>query len=229
MLPCRNHWVARTQDLWRDIAESGPRSHRGRYSLPSWISIRWRRLGHCRSHSWRYTPVERLGQWPVLSWLRHSRRPICQVFNPLSQKPIFFVYIPTTEFDIWSVVCSEFGMAAFPDLRTIDYWSQGQDNKLRYSQSKLMAQHNKAGSHEKRFSIHMNENFKLTNDFETWVTIWIILTVLKAHFTHCFLFVQPCVPYTDLAVRCPRMGLSGLEKGLERQREGVCKWSMDEI
>ncbi|TDL19227.1 glycoside hydrolase [Rickenella mellea] len=60
---------------------------------------------------------------------------------------------------------SEFGMPSMPDLRTIDYWLDG-DTKQRFSQSKLMAQHNKAGSHERRFAVVMNENFRLTEDFE---------------------------------------------------------------
>lgn len=62
-------------------------------------------------------------------------------------------------------LCSEFGIPSMPDLRTIDHWMDGND-KERYSNSKLMAQHCKAGSHETRFAILLNENFKLTGDFE---------------------------------------------------------------
>jgi beta-mannosidase len=29
-----------------------------------------------------------------------------------------------------------------------------------------MQQHNKAGSHERRFAVLMNENFRITEDFE---------------------------------------------------------------
>ena len=53
-----------------------------------------------------------------------------------------------------------------PDMRTIEYWLDG-DDKERYAQSKLMAQHNKAGSHERRFAVLMNEMFRLTGDFAT--------------------------------------------------------------
>ncbi|KZV98784.1 glycoside hydrolase family 2 protein, partial [Exidia glandulosa HHB12029] len=63
---------------------------------------------------------------------------------------------------------SEFGIPAFPDIRTVDYWLNG-DTSQRYSQSKTNAQHNKAGAHERRFAILMNENFRLTNDFESHV------------------------------------------------------------
>ncbi|EJD48259.1 glycoside hydrolase [Auricularia subglabra TFB-10046 SS5] len=63
---------------------------------------------------------------------------------------------------------SEFGIPAFPDLRTVDYWLNG-DTSQRYSQSRTNAQHNKAGAHERRFAILMNENFRITNDFESHV------------------------------------------------------------
>ncbi|KAF8580934.1 glycoside hydrolase family 2 protein [Ramaria rubella] len=64
---------------------------------------------------------------------------------------------------------SEFGMPAFPDIRTVDYWMDGAEKKHRYSQSKLMMQHNKAGSHERRFAILMNENFRITSDLESYI------------------------------------------------------------
>ncbi|KZS93857.1 glycoside hydrolase [Sistotremastrum niveocremeum HHB9708] len=69
---------------------------------------------------------------------------------------------------------SEFGIPSMPDLRTIDHWMDDND-KERYSNSKLMAQHCKAGSHETRFAILMNENFKLTGDFESHVYLTQIL------------------------------------------------------
>ena len=53
-----------------------------------------------------------------------------------------------------------------PDIRTIDYWLDG-NVKERWAQSRLMAQHNRAGGHERRFAITMNENFRLTSDLET--------------------------------------------------------------
>lgn len=61
---------------------------------------------------------------------------------------------------------SEFGIPSMPDIRTVDYWLDGNKNE-RWAQSKLMAQHNKAGNHERRFAVIMNENFRLTSDLET--------------------------------------------------------------
>lgn len=52
-------------------------------------------------------------------------------------------------------------------MRTVKYWLGDSDEKQHYAQSKLMAQHNKAGSHERRFAICMNDNFRLTADLET--------------------------------------------------------------
>lgn len=60
---------------------------------------------------------------------------------------------------------SEFGMPGMPDRRTVDYWLDG-DMTQAYPGSKLMQQHNKAGSHERRFAIAMNDNFRLTGDLE---------------------------------------------------------------
>ncbi|KDQ11978.1 glycoside hydrolase family 2 protein [Botryobasidium botryosum FD-172 SS1] len=61
---------------------------------------------------------------------------------------------------------SEFGLPAMPNIRTIDHWLDG-NVKDRYAQSKSMMQHNKAGSHERRFAVLMNENFRLTGDLES--------------------------------------------------------------
>ncbi|KAJ2991075.1 hypothetical protein NUW54_g8292 [Trametes sanguinea] len=63
---------------------------------------------------------------------------------------------------------SEFGVPSFPDVRTVDYWLAGDTNE-RWAQSKLMSQHNRAGNHERRFAIVMNENFRLTGDLETHI------------------------------------------------------------
>jgi beta-mannosidase len=57
-------------------------------------------------------------------------------------------------------------MPSFPDMRTVEYWLDG-DHTQAKPQSKLMQQHNKAGSHERRFAIYMNENFSMTSDLET--------------------------------------------------------------
>ncbi|KAI8986300.1 glycoside hydrolase [Trametes punicea] len=63
---------------------------------------------------------------------------------------------------------SEFGMPSFPDVKTVDHWLDG-NTKERWAQSRLMAQHNRAGSHERRFAIVMNENFRLKSDLETHI------------------------------------------------------------
>ncbi|EJF55724.1 glycoside hydrolase [Dichomitus squalens LYAD-421 SS1] len=63
---------------------------------------------------------------------------------------------------------SEFGIPSFPDVKTVDYWLGG-NTKDRWAQSKMMAQHDRAGSHERRFAIVMNENFRLTDDLETHI------------------------------------------------------------
>ncbi|KAH9919171.1 glycoside hydrolase [Epithele typhae] len=63
---------------------------------------------------------------------------------------------------------SEFGIPSFPDIKTVDYWLNGDTNN-RWAQSKAIAQHDRAGGHERRFGIVMNENFRLTTDLETHV------------------------------------------------------------
>ncbi|GJJ14878.1 hypothetical protein Clacol_009147 [Clathrus columnatus] len=70
---------------------------------------------------------------------------------------------------------SEFGIPSFPDWKTIKYWMADADENQWYSQSKLMVQHDKAGSHERRFAILMNENFRITSDFEKYVYLtWLM-------------------------------------------------------
>ncbi|KAI0629938.1 glycoside hydrolase [Trametes polyzona] len=63
---------------------------------------------------------------------------------------------------------SEFGVPSFPDVKTVEYWLAGNTGE-RWAQSRLMAQHDRAGSHERRFGIVMNENFRLTGDLETHI------------------------------------------------------------
>ncbi|CAE6426065.1 unnamed protein product [Rhizoctonia solani] len=63
---------------------------------------------------------------------------------------------------------SEFGLPCMPDIRTIHYWLQDTDPSQRRVQSKAMQQHNKAGAHERRLAVYMNENFWITNDLETY-------------------------------------------------------------
>lgn len=50
-------------------------------------------------------------------------------------------------------------------MRTVEYWLAGAPVAQR---AKLMTQHAKAGLHERRFAILMNENFEKTGDFERW-------------------------------------------------------------
>jgi beta-mannosidase len=64
-------------------------------------------------------------------------------------------------------IFSEFGIPGMPTMSTIKYWMQDADKSQYYAQSQLMGQHTKAGSFERRFAIVMNENFRLTSDFET--------------------------------------------------------------
>lgn len=64
-------------------------------------------------------------------------------------------------------IFSEFGMPGMPSMSTIKYWMQDADKSQYYAQSQLLAQHTKAGSFERRFAIVMNENFRLSSDFET--------------------------------------------------------------
>ncbi|KAG8767471.1 hypothetical protein FRC12_006222 [Ceratobasidium sp. 428] len=64
---------------------------------------------------------------------------------------------------------SEFGIPCLPNIRTIDYWLKDTDPSQRRVQSKAMQQHNKAGAHERRLAICMNENFHITSDLETYV------------------------------------------------------------
>ena len=58
-----------------------------------------------------------------------------------------------------------------PSMETIEYWMQGiVDRREWYAQSRVMAQHTRAGAFERRFAIAMNENFRLTSDLEKQVT-----------------------------------------------------------
>jgi hypothetical protein len=53
---------------------------------------------------------------------------------------------------------SEFGMEAMPDMRTIDFWLNG-DKSQAYPQSRVMANHNKADGYERRLALYMIENY----------------------------------------------------------------------
>lgn len=58
---------------------------------------------------------------------------------------------------------SEFGMEAFPDIRTIDdYLVQGKSDVDRYAQSSTIDFHNKAAGQERRLALYLAENIPYT-------------------------------------------------------------------
>jgi len=63
---------------------------------------------------------------------------------------------------------SEFGMEAYPDIRTVDYWLGG-DKSERYPQSRVMNNHNKADGFERRLELYLVENFKHSFEMESYV------------------------------------------------------------
>ena len=54
-------------------------------------------------------------------------------------------------------------------MRTVNFWLRDAPEGERYAQSRTMAQHDKAGSHERRFAYAMGDNFKYTSDLESFV------------------------------------------------------------
>lgn len=60
---------------------------------------------------------------------------------------------------------SEFGMEAFPHIKTIDaYLPKGKDDPDRYPQSSTVDFHNKADGHERRIALYLVENFRYAPD-----------------------------------------------------------------
>lgn len=60
---------------------------------------------------------------------------------------------------------SEFGMEAFPSIKTIDaYLPQGKDDADRYPQSSTIDFHNKATGHERRLALYLVENMRYGPD-----------------------------------------------------------------
>ena len=49
---------------------------------------------------------------------------------------------------------SEFGMQAYPDIRTVDHWINGEKAE-RYPQSRTMGNHNKADGFERRLEVRI--------------------------------------------------------------------------
>ncbi|KAJ7068225.1 glycoside hydrolase family 2 protein [Mycena amicta] len=62
---------------------------------------------------------------------------------------------------------SEFGMEGFPNIRTVDYWLDGNTSE-RYPQSRTTANHNKADGFERRLELYLVENFKHSFDMESY-------------------------------------------------------------
>ncbi|GAA5851349.1 hypothetical protein JCM9279_001113 [Rhodotorula babjevae] len=63
---------------------------------------------------------------------------------------------------------TEFGMEAAPDIRTIDYFLDG-DVSQRYPQSHVMAAHNKADGFERRLALYITENIRAGTSLEDYV------------------------------------------------------------
>ncbi|KAG8945738.1 hypothetical protein FRC04_000597 [Tulasnella sp. 424] len=63
---------------------------------------------------------------------------------------------------------SEFGLPSFPCKPTVDFWFEQRPNQgnQRYPQSQVVAHYCRSGSYERRFSILMNENFRISSDLE---------------------------------------------------------------
>jgi len=60
---------------------------------------------------------------------------------------------------------SEFGMEAFPNIKTIDYFLPlGKDDPDRFPQSSTVDFHNKAAGHERRIALYLVENFRYAPD-----------------------------------------------------------------
>ncbi|EQL01852.1 beta-mannosidase [Ophiocordyceps sinensis CO18] len=61
---------------------------------------------------------------------------------------------------------SEFGMEAFPSIKTIDeaFLPQGKDDPDRYPQSSTVDFHNKAAGHARRIALYLVENFRYAPD-----------------------------------------------------------------
>ncbi|GHJ85131.1 hypothetical protein NliqN6_1533 [Naganishia liquefaciens] len=63
---------------------------------------------------------------------------------------------------------SEFGMEGYPDIRTVDYWLDGNIAE-RFPQSRTICSHNKADGFERRLELYLMENFRHAFDMESYV------------------------------------------------------------
>ncbi|KAJ7228703.1 glycoside hydrolase family 2 protein [Mycena pura] len=62
---------------------------------------------------------------------------------------------------------SEFGMESYPNIRTVDYWLDGNRSE-RYPQSRTNTNHNKADGFERRLELYLVENFKHSFEMESY-------------------------------------------------------------
>ncbi|KAI1072862.1 hypothetical protein LB507_011455 [Fusarium sp. FIESC RH6] len=62
---------------------------------------------------------------------------------------------------------SEFGLAAFPVLKTVEGFVKNREDL--YPQSHVLDFHNKADGHERRIVTYVMENFRFSSDLATWV------------------------------------------------------------
>ncbi|KAJ6539298.1 glycoside hydrolase family 2 protein [Mycena capillaripes] len=75
---------------------------------------------------------------------------------------------PWSNWDILSGrFVSEFGMQGFPNIRTVDYWLDG-DKSERFPQSRTNNNHNKADGFERRLELYLVENFKHSFEMESY-------------------------------------------------------------
>lgn len=76
---------------------------------------------------------------------------------------------PWTNWDtLSSRFVAEFGMEGAPNIRTVDYWLDGNKSQ-RYPQSKWVCAHNKADGFERRLALYLVENFKHSYEMERLV------------------------------------------------------------
>ncbi|KAJ6484976.1 glycoside hydrolase family 2 protein [Mycena vitilis] len=62
---------------------------------------------------------------------------------------------------------SEFGMQGFPNIRTVDYWLDGEKSE-RFPQSRTNNNHNKADGFERRLELYLVENFQHSFEMEKY-------------------------------------------------------------
>ncbi|KDQ64291.1 glycoside hydrolase family 2 protein [Jaapia argillacea MUCL 33604] len=100
----------------------------------------------------------------------HGKKTTDQTFGDLHQWNVW--HGSQEPWHNWDILAgrfvSEFGMEAYPNIRTVDYWLGG--NKAeRYPQSRTMNNHNKADGFERRLELYLVENFKHSFEMESYV------------------------------------------------------------